>query len=188
MKGAFFYGFMKKINDLFFKLAELTLVIMLSAMVIMVFGNVVLRYGFNDGIISSEELSRFLFIWITFLGAIVTMRDNGHLGLDSIVRKLSTQGKKVAFAVSNVLMLGCCMLMFYGTFKQHGINATTRSAVTEIPMSWVYGVGYVTSVAMGLMILGKLVQLFKGNFNESDLIQVQDSEEVVTAHTQKAAK
>ena len=67
---------MKKINDLFFKLAEVTLVIMLSAMVIMVFGNVVLRYGFNDGIISSEELSRFLFIWITFLGAIVTMREN----------------------------------------------------------------------------------------------------------------
>jgi TRAP-type C4-dicarboxylate transport system permease small subunit len=104
------------------------------------------------------------------------------------VRKLSLRGKKIAFALSNVLMLGCCTLMFYGTLKQHGINATTRSAVTEIPMSWVYGVGYITSVAMGLMILGKLVQLAKGNFNESDLIQVQDSEEVVTAHTQEAAK
>ena len=179
---------MKKINDLFFRLAEFTLVVMLSAMVIMVFGNVVLRYGFNDGIISSEELSRFLFIWITFLGAIVTMRENGHLGLDSIVRKLSLRGKKIAFGLSNLMMLGCCVLMFYGTLKQHSINASTRSAVTEIPMSWVYGVGYVTSVAMGLMILGKLVQLAKGNFNESDLIQVQDSEEVVIAHTQEAKK
>ena len=179
---------MKKINDLFFTLAEITLVIMMTAMVIMVFGNVVLRYGFNDGIISSEELSRFLFIWITFLGAIVTMRENGHLGLDSIVRKLSLNGKKMAFALSNILMLGCCVLMFYGTFKQHGINATTHSAVTEIPMSWVYGVGYITSVAMGLMIIGKLVRLAKGEFNESDLIQVQDSEEVVTAHTQEATK
>jgi TRAP-type transport system small permease protein len=179
---------MKKINDLFFRLAEFTLVIMLSAMVIMVFGNVVLRYGFNDGIISSEELSRFLFIWITFLGAIVTMRENGHLGLDSVVRKLSLNGKKMAFALSNVLMLGCCALMFYGTYKQHNINASTHSAVTEIPMSWVYGVGYITSVAMGLMIVGKLVRLAKGEFNEADLIQVQDSEEVVTAHTHEATK
>lgn len=186
--GGFFECDMKKINDLFFKLAELTLVIMLSAMVIMVFGNVVLRYGFNDGIISSEELSRFLFIWITFLGAIVTMRENGHLGLDSLVRKLSLRGKKMAFAVSNVLMLGCCVLMFYGTLKQHGINASTRSAVTEIPMSWVYGVGYVTSIAMGLMIVGKLVQLAQGNFEETDLIQVQDSEEVAIAQTQGAPK
>ncbi len=179
---------MKIFTDLFFKLAELTLVIMLSAMVIMVFGNVVLRYGFNDGIISSEELSRFLFIWITFLGAIVTMRENGHLGLDSVVRQLSLRGKKIAFAVSNVLMLGCCVLMFYGTLKQHGINASTRSAVTEIPMSWVYGVGYITSVAMGLMILGKLIELARGNFQESDLIQAQDSEEQATAHAQEAAK
>ena len=106
-----------------------------------------------------------------------------NLGLDSIVRKLSLRGKKVAFALSNLLMLGCCVLMFYGTLKQHGINASTRSAVTEIRMSWVYGVGYITSVAMGLMILGKLVQLAKGQFQESDLIQVQDSEEVVIAHT-----
>ena len=179
---------MKKINDLFFKLAELILVIMLSAMVIMVFGNVVLRYGFNDGIISSEEVSRFLFIWITFLGAIVPMRENGHLGLDSGGRKLNLRGKKTAFAISNVLMLGCCVLMFYGTLKQHGINATTRSAVTAIPMSWVYGVGYITSLAMGLMIVGKLIQLARGNFEESDLIQVQDSEEVVTVHPQEGTK
>ena len=78
--------------------------------------------------------------------------------------------------------------MFYGTLKQHGINATTRSAVTEIPMSWVYGVGYVTSVAMGLMILGKLLQLAKGNFMESDLIQIKESEETVNTHTPKDAK
>lgn len=169
---------MKKLNDLFFKLAEVTLVVMLSAMVVMVFGNVVLRYGFNDGIISSEEISRFLFIWITFLGAIVTFRDNGHLGLDTVVRKLSARGKKIAFTLSNVLMFGCCVLMFYGTLKQHNINATTRSAVTEIPMSWVYGVGYVASIAMGLMILGKLIRLAKGDYSDAELIQVQDSEEL----------
>ena len=179
---------MKKTIDLFFRLAELTLVIMLSAMVIMVFGNVVLRYGFNDSIISSEELSRFLFIWITFLGAIVAMRENAHLGLDSVVRKLGLGGKKIAFALSNLLMLGCCALMFYGTYKQHGINASTRSAVTEIPMSWVYGVGYLASVAMGLMILNKLVRLAGGEFNESDLIQVQDSEDAVMTHTTGASK
>ena len=128
---------MKVITDLFFRLAEVTLVIMLSLMVIMVFGNVVLRYGFNDGIISSEELSRYLFIWITFLGAIVTLRDNAHLGLDSLVRRLGLRGKKLAFALSNLLMLGCCVLMFYGTFKQHGINATTDRKSTRLNSSHV---------------------------------------------------
>ena len=179
---------MKALTDLFFRLAEFTLVTMLSLMVIMVFGNVVLRYGFNDGIISSEELSRYLFIWITFLGAIVTMRDNAHLGLDSLVRRLSLRGKKLAYAISNILMLGCCALMFYGTFKQHGINASTRSPVLEIPMIWIYGVGYLTSVAMGLMIAAKLVALARGQFQESDLIQIQDSEETAISHAKETPK
>jgi TRAP-type C4-dicarboxylate transport system permease small subunit len=179
---------MKVLTDLFFRLAEFTLVTMLCLMVIMVFGNVVLRYGYNDGIISSEELSRYLFIWITFLGAIVTMRDNAHLGLDSLVRRLSLRGKKLAYAISNILMLGCCALMFYGTFKQHGINASTRSPVLEIPMIWIYGVGYLTSVAMGLMIAAKLVALARGQFQESDLIQIQDSEETAISHAKETPK
>ncbi len=173
---------MKKLNDLFFKLAEVVLVTMLCAMVVMVFGNVVLRYGFNSGIISSEELSRFLFIWITFLGAIIAMRENAHLGLDTVVRLLPMAGKKVFFILSNLLMLGCCGLMFYGTFKQHRINATTLSQVMEIPMSWVYGVGYVTSIAMGLLILGKLVGVARGKFTGDELVMVQDSEDTAQAH------
>ena len=173
---------MKVLTDLFFRLAEFTLVTMLCLMVIMVFGNVVLRYGFNDGIISSEELSRFLFIWITFLGAIVTLRENAHLGVDTLVRKLSLTGKKTAAIVSNLMMIGCCTLMFYGTFKQHTINASTRSAVTEIPMIWVYGVGYVASIAMALILVGKLVRLVRGDVAEDELVQVKESEEVLAAH------
>jgi len=179
---------MKTLNDLFFRLVEFMLVVMLSAMVVMVFGNVVLRYGFNDSIISSEELSRFLFIWITFLGAIVTLRENGHLGVDSVVRMLSLKGKRAAAIASNLMMIGCCALMLYGTFKQHTINASTRSAVTEIPMIWVYGVGYVTSIAMTLILLGKLVRLVRGDIDESELIQVKESEEVVAAHAQEAKR
>ena len=179
---------MKILSDLFFKLAEVLLVTMLGVMVVMVFGNVVLRYGFNSGIISSEELSRYLFIWITFLGAIIAFRENAHLGLDTVVRLLPSSGKKVFFAVSNVLMFGCCVLMFYGTWKQQGINATTLSPVTETPMSWVYGVGYLTSVAMGLMILGKLVRLARGGFTDEDLIQVQDSEDSAAPHISGAAR
>ncbi|MFY8104193.1 MAG: TRAP transporter small permease [Ramlibacter sp.] len=173
---------MKTLNDLFFRLVEFLLVVMLSAMVVMVFGNVVLRYGFNDSIISSEELSRFLFIWITFLGAIVTLRENAHLGVDTLLRKLSLRGKRVAAIVSNLMMIGCCVLMFYGTLKQHTINASTRSAVTELPMIWVYGVGYVASVAMALILLGKLVRLVRGDITEDELIQVKESEEVLAAH------
>ena len=90
---------MKKLNDLFFRLAEVLLVLMLTAMVIMVFGNVVLRYGFNSGLDFSEELSRFFFIWITFLGAIIALREKAHLGLDTLIRVLPRAGKRFCFGL-----------------------------------------------------------------------------------------
>ena len=49
------------------------IVVSLALMVIMVFSNVVLRYVFNSGITATEELSRFLFLWLIFIGAIVAM-------------------------------------------------------------------------------------------------------------------
>jgi TRAP-type transport system small permease protein len=179
---------MKTLTDWFFRLAEALLVLMLAAMVVMVFGNVVLRYGFNSGLDFSEELSRFFFIWITFLGAIIAMREKAHLGLDTLVRVLPRAGKKVCFGLSNALMLGCCVLMFYGTWRQHQINATTMSAVTGIPMIWVYGVGYLASVAMGALIAGNLLKLARGRIEDGDLIQVHDSEDDALAHVPGGVK
>ena len=173
---------MKPFNDLFFRLAAGLLVLLLVAMVVMVFGNVVLRYGFNSGLDFSEELSRFFFIWITFLGAIIAMRENAHLGLDTLVRVLPGAGKRFCYGLSNALMLGCCCLMFYGTWRQHHINATTMSPVTGLPMIWVYGVGYVASLSMGLMLLGNLLRLVTGRIADNDLIQVHDSEEDAAPH------
>ena len=71
--------------DRLFKAVEAVLAALLLGMVLMVFGNVVLRYVFNSGIVVSEELSRFCFVWLTFIGAIVAMRDGTHLGMDNVV-------------------------------------------------------------------------------------------------------
>lgn len=85
-------------------------------------------------------------------------------------------------------MLMCCGLMFYGTLKQHTINATNRSAVLEIPMSWVYGVGYVASIAMALIIIAKLIRIARGQIRDDELIEVHDSEDEAQAFLPGATK
>ncbi len=84
----------------------------LLLMVILVFGNVVLRYGFNSGWAVSEEVSRWLFVWMTFLGAIVAMREHQHLGTDMLVTRLPPAGKKICLVASLLLMLYVCWLLF----------------------------------------------------------------------------
>ena len=76
------------------KVLEAVIAVCLAVMVVMVFGNVVLRYGFNSGITVSEELSRWLFVWLTFLGAVVALREHAHLGTDMLVSRLPPAGQE----------------------------------------------------------------------------------------------
>ena len=89
---------MGRILDLYCRAIKFIIALCLAVMVVLVFGNVVLRYVFNSGITVSEELSRWLMVWLTFLGAIVALREHSHLGVDTLVRALPPAGKRICFA------------------------------------------------------------------------------------------
>ncbi len=155
--------------DLGFKVLEAVLVLLLAGMVAMVFGNVVLRYGFNSGIDVSEELSRYFFVWLTFIGAVVTFREHAHLGVETLVARLGTRGRVVAMAISDLVILACCAVFFVGTWRQAGVNITNVSPVTGLNMIWVYGVGFFTSLGIGLLVLGRLVRLALGRVTDEEV-------------------
>src|SRR5258708_19247305 len=115
---------MKSINALIFRGIEILLVFCISLMAIMVFGNVVLRYVFNSGITISEEASRMLFISLTFLGAIVAMRDKAHIGVDSMVKHLPVLGKMISAIASDIMVLACCALFFICSYTPTDLNTT----------------------------------------------------------------
>ena len=175
---------LQKPIDLFFKLLEFLVVVCLVAMVIMVFGNVVLRYGFNSGIDVSDELSRYCFIWLTYLGAMIAMREGGHLGVDTLIQHLPLLGKKLCLFLSEALMLFCNGLFFLGTWKMHELQATNESPVLGISMIWIFGIGYVVSVVMGLINLHVLYRLLTGQLREDELVQVQETEGLADAEEQ----
>src|SRR3954454_6958171 len=102
---------MKRVIEGYYKLLRFVIVPCLALMVVMVFGNVVLRYAFNSGITVSEELSRWLFVWMTFLGSVVAVSTHSHLGTDTLVSRLPRAGKKACFVAAHILMLYLCWLM-----------------------------------------------------------------------------
>jgi TRAP-type C4-dicarboxylate transport system permease small subunit len=159
---------MQKIIDLFFRFLELLIVVAMVAMVGMVFGNVVLRYGFNSGIDISEEMSRYCFIWLTYIGALVAMRDQAHVRVDIVVKALPRAGRRVCFMLSEGIMLGINVLFFLGTFQMHDLQVTNISVVVGLPMIWIYGIGYVVSVVMALMNVHALWRLLGGPWPEED--------------------
>jgi TRAP-type transport system small permease protein len=167
---------MKKLINLFFKLMEFGVVLCLFARVIMVFGNVVMRYAFNSGIQISEEMSRYAFIWLTYLGAMVAMREGGHLGVDTLIKHLPLRGKKFCVLLSESLMLAVNIMFFIGTWKMHPLQVTNISPVSGISMIWIYGLGYVVSAVMGVFNVRKLWLLLSGQLSEAQMVQVVEAE------------
>ena len=151
----------------------------LAVMVVLVFGNVVLRYGFNSGITMSEEVSRWLFIWITFLGAVVALKEHGHLGVDMVVQKLPPIGKKACLAVGHVVMLYIVWLLFQGSVAQARINWDVTAPTTGASMAIVYAAGIVFAVLAAVILALDLYRLLSGQLADADLVMVQESEEAV---------
>lgn len=168
---------MKKIVDGYFHLLKITIALCLALMVVLVFGNVVLRYAFNSGITVSEEISRWLFVWLTFLGALVGMKEHGHLGVDSLVARLSNTGKKFCLVLSQLLILGVLWMLFSGSLEQTKINVEVQAPASGLSMAWFYGVGIVFSVTAACIVLHDMYRVLAGKLQDHELVMVTESEE-----------
>lgn len=170
---------MRKIVDAYFWTIKAIIAILLIAMVVLVFGNVVLRYGFNSGIAISEELSRWLFVWMVFLGAIVGLREHAHLGVDSLVKALPPAGRKACYAVSHALMIYASALLTEGSWKQAILNWDTIAPASGLSVGIFYAAGLVFGVSSIVILTHELYLLLTGKLASSDLIAVSESEERV---------
>jgi TRAP-type C4-dicarboxylate transport system permease small subunit len=141
----------ERLIDLYCRLLRVAIAICLAAMVVLVFTNVVLRYLFNSGIATSEELSRWLLVWLTFLGAIVALRQHAHLGIDALVRALPPRGK----------------LVFGDSAPASGISVGL----------FFYSSGLVFGVSAAMILLVDLLRVLSGSASEEDLILVKESDE-----------
>jgi TRAP-type C4-dicarboxylate transport system permease small subunit len=165
---------LQHVIDSFFRLLESLIVVLMVAMVVMVFGNVVLRYGFNSGIDVSDEMARYCFVWLTYIGAMVAMREGRHLGVDTLVKRLPAGGKKTALFLSEALMLLCNWLFVLGTWKMHELQVSNVSPVMGLSMIWIYGMGYAVGVVMALFNLQVIWRIVSGRITEAELVQVKE--------------
>ncbi len=156
---------------------EALIALMLAVMVVLVLSNVVLRYGFNSGIASSEDVSRFLFIWMVFIAAVIGVKEKTHLGMDAIVKILPRKGKVVFALISHVLMLVMVGMLLVGCWNQMVQNQQIMAmGAVEYPLSWMYAAGVFGSLGCGGFLFANLIRLMRGRMAEDDLVMVQEQE------------
>ena len=114
------------------------LIVLLAAMALIIFANVVLRYTTSQSIEWAEEVARHLMIWLTFLGAGPVLRYGGHIAVDNLQDSLPR-----AAAVALRVLIAGLMCGFSGFMVWYGLQYMERTqfqltASTQVSMAWVY--------------------------------------------------
>jgi len=140
--------------------AEALLALCLAAMVLCVFGNVVLRYGFNSGLNATEELSRLLFVWMVFLGATAAYPAGQHMAFTSLVGTLRHRPMAFAFVtlVIRLLVLLACVLLGRGAWQQVVVGMNSNSVVLGYPVALLPLPALLCALAIGFMVLVEIVR------------------------------
>ncbi|MDO9867437.1 TRAP transporter small permease [Glaesserella parasuis] len=126
-------------------------------MACLVFLNVVLRYGFNSSINITEEVSRYLFVWLTFLGAILAFSDNQHVSVTMLTDKLSPTTRHILRLFTDSIMLFCCYLVVQGGWVQFQLNLHNLSPISEIPTGVTYLAAVISGVFIAILIATRVI-------------------------------
>jgi TRAP-type C4-dicarboxylate transport system permease small subunit len=170
---------MKRVSALLFSILNVSLALLLAAMCIIVFSNVVLRYAFNSGLTWAEEAARYIMIYMIFLGAIGALKNNEHLGIDFVVRKLPQSAKRVVYVVVNATILYMLYLIFDGCLKLVKLNKNSTSSGTGLPLSIIYAIGVFFTVCMALIIIINIFRVITDKKAIDTLGVIRESEDEV---------
>jgi TRAP-type C4-dicarboxylate transport system permease small subunit len=120
------------------RVVEIVVIVAFATLIGVVAAAVFFRYVLNDSIVWGEELARYLFVWITFLGGGLGVGRNIHVGVDAVVEAMPERVRKlVEISVELMIVVFVASLIFVGAqFALFGMNA--RALLLPIPMGYVY--------------------------------------------------
>jgi C4-dicarboxylate transporter DctQ subunit len=150
-----------KINEIILKFEEIVAVLLAFAMIAVIFTQVFSRSVLGNSLSWSEELGRYVFVWMTFIGASIALQRGAHLGIDVVVQMLPKKFQKALSLVTYILIFILIAIMVKEGFTLVERTSIQRSPAMQIPMSWAYMAIPVSAVLMAFHTAVKIISVFK---------------------------
>ncbi|TWG65588.1 MULTISPECIES: TRAP transporter small permease [unclassified Aminobacter] len=152
---------MQKLENAFVEANKWALILLLGAMSCIVFANVTLRYTTNYSIYWAEEVARYMMIWLTFLGAGLTLRYGGHVAITNLMEIMPTQKQRLLRG-----FIVICLIAFFAVMIWVGYGYAMRmrfqmTPATRIPFAYVYAampVGFALLIIHLLLVVRSYVR------------------------------
>lgn len=148
-------------------LAKISVIAISIVMVIVTLSQVIFRYLLAAPLPWSEELARYCFVWIVFLGAAIGLERGIHLGVDLFVNLLPAKLRTGLEVLSNVFIGGLAIAIIYASFPVIELNFLQRSPAMGVQMSWIY-IAIPISMALILLIcIERVAKILRGSSGQN---------------------
>jgi TRAP-type C4-dicarboxylate transport system permease small subunit len=135
------------------QLVEWTLIALSALIFVVVFLQVLFRYLLRQPLFWSEELPRYLLIWMSFLAAALAQKHDAHINITLCLAPFSTRARQVLKILTDAVILVFFWVLIYSGSLVTSITAHHRSTALQLPMGLVYAALPVGAILMSVYLL-----------------------------------
>ena len=173
------------------RVEEAVICILLLATTLLVFIDVVMRFGFNAGFLWSQELTLHMSAWFVLFGTSYGLKEGSHIGMDAFVKLFPQIGRKIMTGIGCLLSLAYCGLILYGSWIYLAKMKMIGIELEDLPIP--------TWLAHGMLLVGftflsirLLILLWSVIFSDVDgfrhVDEAKESMEIVEELSQEGIK
>lgn len=165
-----------KIDDLISKVVKAILITLFGTITIVIFMQIVYRYVLLKPIPWAEEVARYLFVWISFLGAGVAVKLKSHVGVGFVINMFPKKYTKMALTFSYLLCAAFALLMTIHGWTLVLRTSSQVSAALRMPMSVAYlavPVGFIIMFKNFIIIACKEVASIKEDNSTNNIVDLR---------------
>ena len=155
---------MNSFYDKFWNFYKFICVVILSVMVLIVFVNACMRYFMQSGFVATEEVLRYLFLYLTFLGMVAVARERGHIAVTILTDALPKNVRTVVYIIGYLLALYALYILVDGSIIYFEDSDTSRGQVTGMPYQIIVGCLIFGAFGVLLFVFRDLLQALKALF------------------------
>ena len=153
-------SFLKRPNDFLFRVLAVVASTSLAVLCLLVIYSVVMRYVFSDAPDFVEPIALLLVIVIAMFGAALKVREGGHIGLDSLVKKLPPKGQTIAHAFQHICLIVLAVAIFFGCWQMAETTMDDKIPILGLPEALRYLIPVIASACIALFSFENLLGLF----------------------------
>lgn len=154
-----------KLDRLMFKVLFYACAILMFSMAAVVSAQVLSRYIIGRPFTWSEELARYIFVWMSFLGMAIGIKQGSHVALDILQKKLTGVSKKILILLNNFLVFFFGVSLSISGFKLFELGMRQNSPTLQLPMQYVYIVIPISGIIVVYFVVSETIRALKDDFS-----------------------